>query len=149
MIRYGRASDFGWFVAREGQAWQLDSNPCEHARETGRTVGLETLRLEVPCQPSKIVGVGLNYRAHALEMKKPLPREPLLFLKPPSALLPTGAPIRLPLGYARTDFEGELGLVIGKRARNVTVDDALSHVFGYTIVNDVTVRDLQVKDVQY
>ncbi len=99
--------------------------------------------------PTKIVGVGLNYRAHAAEMGKPLPEEPLLFLKPPSALIGPGTPIVRPAGYARVDYEGELCIVIGKRATRVTRERALDHVRGYTILNDVTVRDLQKKDVQY
>jgi 2-keto-4-pentenoate hydratase/2-oxohepta-3-ene-1,7-dioic acid hydratase in catechol pathway len=99
--------------------------------------------------PSKIVGIGLNYRAHAAEMKKPLPDEPLLFLKPPSALIAPGQPIVRPSGYERVDYEGELAVVIGKRASRVPVERALDHVRGYTVLNDVTVRDLQKKDVQY
>jgi 2-keto-4-pentenoate hydratase/2-oxohepta-3-ene-1,7-dioic acid hydratase in catechol pathway len=99
--------------------------------------------------PSKVVGIGLNYRAHAEEMKKPLPDEPLLFLKPPSAIIGPDQAIVRPPGYARVDYEGELGVVIGKRARRVSVENALDFVAGYTCCNDVTVRDLQKKDVQY
>jgi len=102
-----------------------------------------------PCAPTKIVGVGLNYRAHALEMGKPLPSEPLLFLKPPSAVIGSGTPIVLPTGYERVDYEGELGVVIGRRARNVPVARALEYVDGLTCALDITVRDLQKRDVQY
>jgi 2-keto-4-pentenoate hydratase/2-oxohepta-3-ene-1,7-dioic acid hydratase in catechol pathway len=105
--------------------------------------------LPLPQTPTKIVGVGLNYRTHAAEMQKPLPAEPLLFLKPPSALIAPGAPIVRPAGYDRVDFEGELAVVIGKRARHVPPERALDHVRGYTCLNDVTVRDLQKRDVQY
>jgi len=100
-------------------------------------------------RPSKILGVGLNYRAHAAEMKKAIPDEPLFFLKPPSALVGTGEAVVRPRGYARVDYEGELGIVIGRRCRRVPRAQALEVIAGYTIVNDVTVRDLQVKDVQY
>ncbi len=99
--------------------------------------------------PSKIVGIGQNYRAHAAEMGKGIPTEPLMFLKPPSALLAPGQPIERPAGYARVDYEGELGVRIGRRARHVAIDDALAHVAGYLCVNDVTVRDLQAKDGQW
>lgn len=99
--------------------------------------------------PSKIVGIGQNYRAHALEMGKGVPTEPLMFLKPPSALLAPGAAIERPAGYARVDYEGELGVVIGRRARRVTAADALAFVDGYCCVNDVTVRDLQQRDGQW
>lgn len=104
-----------------------------------------TLRLA----PSKIVGIGQNYRAHAAEMGKGIPTEPLLFLKPSTALVPPDGIIERPDGYARVDYEGELGVVIGQRARHVTVDDALGYVDGYVCVNDVTVRDLQAKDGQW
>jgi 2-keto-4-pentenoate hydratase/2-oxohepta-3-ene-1,7-dioic acid hydratase in catechol pathway len=99
--------------------------------------------------PSKIVGIGLNYRAHAQEMGKGLPEEPLLFLKPPSAIIAGGEPIERPGGYDRVDYEGELGVVIAQRARRVPRERALDVVLGYCICNDVSVRDLQKKDVQY
>ena len=99
--------------------------------------------------PSKIIGIGQNYRAHALEMGKGLPEEPLMFLKPRSAMIADGAAIARPAGFERVDYEGELGVVIGKRAHRVSKADALSVVLGYTCVNDVTVRDLQKKDGQW
>ena len=99
--------------------------------------------------PSKIVGIGLNYRAHAAEMGKALPEEPLMFLKPPSAMIASGGSIERPPGYERVDFEGELGVVIGQRARRVPRERALDVVMGFTICNDVSVRELQKKDVQY
>jgi len=99
--------------------------------------------------PSKIIGIGVNYRKHAEEMGKGLPDEPLMFLKPRSALLPDGGSIERPHGFDRVDFEGELGVVIGTRARRVSEADALAHVMGYTIINDVTVRELQKKDGQW
>jgi 2-keto-4-pentenoate hydratase/2-oxohepta-3-ene-1,7-dioic acid hydratase in catechol pathway len=99
--------------------------------------------------PSKIVGIGQNYPAHAVEMGKGLPEEPLMFFKPPSALIEDGAAIERPSGYDRVDYEGELGVVIGKRARRVPREHALEFVAGFTCVNDVTVRDLQKKDGQW
>jgi 2-keto-4-pentenoate hydratase/2-oxohepta-3-ene-1,7-dioic acid hydratase in catechol pathway len=103
----------------------------------------------LPVRPSKIVCVGTNYRAHAVEMGKPLPDEPLLFMKPPSALIGPGEAIVRPRGYQRVDFEGELAVVIGRTARRVAREAALAHVAGFTCLNDVTVRDLQKKDVQF
>jgi len=99
--------------------------------------------------PSKIIGIGVNYRAHAVEMGKGLPEEPLMFLKPRSALIPDGAAIERPGGYDRVDYEGELGVVIGQRARRISRAQALDVVMGFTCVNDVTVRDLQKKDGQW
>lgn len=100
-------------------------------------------------QPSKIIGIGVNYRAHAKEMGKGLPDEPLMFLKPPSALILDGAPIWRPEGYERVDFEGELGVVIKQRTQRISREHALDAVLGFTCVNDVTVRDLQKKDGQW
>ncbi|MCG8418638.1 MAG: fumarylacetoacetate hydrolase family protein [Proteobacteria bacterium] len=99
--------------------------------------------------PSKILGIGRNYRAHAAEMNSSVPSEPLMFLKAPSALLPPGGDIVRPSGYRRVDYEGELGVVLGRSARRVTESRALEYVFGYTCINDVTVRDLQKKDNQW
>ena len=103
----------------------------------------------IDLHPTKIVCIGANYRAHVAEMGKQVPDEPVLFMKPPSALLPPGEPIVRPRGYQRVDFEGELALVIGRRARRVSAARALDHVLGLTAVNDVTVRDLQNKDGQW
>jgi 2-keto-4-pentenoate hydratase/2-oxohepta-3-ene-1,7-dioic acid hydratase in catechol pathway len=99
--------------------------------------------------PSKIVGVGTNYRAHAAEMGKPVPAEPLIFLKPTTAMSASGDRIVRPSGYQRVDFEGELAVVIGRKAHRVSPSAALDHVLGYACGNDVTVRDLQAKDGQW
>lgn len=104
---------------------------------------------EIDLVPSKIIGIGQNYRAHAAEMGKGIPEEPLMFLKPRSAMIPDGGQILRPSGYERVDYEGELGVVIGQRARRVSKAEALSFVMGFTCVNDVTVRDLQKKDGQW
>jgi len=99
--------------------------------------------------PSKIIGIGVNYRAHALEMGKGLPEEPLMFLKPLSSMIGNGEAIERPAGYTRVDYEGELGVVIGQRVRKIAKDRALDAVLGYTCINDMTVRDLQQKDGQW
>lgn len=106
-------------------------------------------RTMIDLHPSKIVCLGTNYRAHASEMGKEAPSEPLIFLKPPSALAAAGEPIVRPRGYARVDFEGELALVIARRARRVEAARAMDFVLGLSCLNDVTVRDLQVKDGQW
>src|SRR5580693_10094380 len=97
-------------------------------------------RLLPPCAPSKIVCVGRNYLEHARELGNEPPSEPLIFLKPPSSLIASGDAIVYPSLSQRVDFEGELGIVIGDRARNISREDALDYVLGYTIVNDVTAR---------
>jgi 2-keto-4-pentenoate hydratase/2-oxohepta-3-ene-1,7-dioic acid hydratase in catechol pathway len=115
----------------------------------GETFPLEDVTLLPPCQPSKIVCVGLNYVQHAQELKMPLPEEPILFLKPPSAILPPGGQIVYPPSSHQVDYEGELGVVIGKRCRDVPAEEAESYILGYTCFNDVTARDLQKKDGQW
>ena len=110
---------------------------------------LAALTVLAPVRPSKIVCVGLNYKDHAAEVKKALPAEPLLFLKPSTAVIDPGAAILLPPGVGRVDYEGELAVVIGRRARRVPAPRAWDYIFGLTCVNDVTARDLQNKESQY
>src|SRR3954468_3344829 len=111
--------------------------------------GLAGVTVLAPVRPSKIVCVGLNYKDHAGEVGKALPAEPLLFIKPQSAIIGPGEPIRLPPGVGRVDHEAELGLVIGKRAHRVPRARAWDYILGFTCVNDVTARDLQKKEAQY
>ena len=106
-------------------------------------------RLLPPCSPSKIVCVGRNYAEHAKEMGVEPPAEPTIFLKPPSSLIASGDDIVYPRLTKRLDFEGELGVVIAHRARNVKSADAAGYILGYTPVNDITARDLQRKDGQW
>jgi 2-keto-4-pentenoate hydratase/2-oxohepta-3-ene-1,7-dioic acid hydratase in catechol pathway len=106
-------------------------------------------RLLPPCAPSKIVCVGRNYADHAKEFNNPAPVEPLIFLKPPSSLIGSGDAIILPKASERVDYEGELGVVIGKRARHLKISDAPAYILGYTCVNDVSARDFQRKDAQW
>jgi 2-keto-4-pentenoate hydratase/2-oxohepta-3-ene-1,7-dioic acid hydratase in catechol pathway len=108
------------------------------------------MKILEPIRPSKIVCVGRNYREHAAELGNKMPEEPLLFLKAPSAIISSGEEIVLPGASQQVEHEGELGVVIGRVARNIASDeDPLSYVLGYTCVNDVTARDLQRKDVQF
>jgi 2-keto-4-pentenoate hydratase/2-oxohepta-3-ene-1,7-dioic acid hydratase in catechol pathway len=114
-----------------------------------RRAALSEVRLLAPCQPSKIVALGLNYRAHAAEVKTALPTEPLIFLKPPTTVIGPNDPIVYPAMSQRVDYEGELAIVIGRVARHVVEANALDYVLGYTCANDVTARDLQSRDGQW
>ena len=100
-------------------------------------------------RPSKIVCVGRNYALHAAELGNTVPREPLIFLKPPSSVIPSGAPVRVPPDAGRVDFEGEIGLVMGRSCRRVSESDAWSFVGAVVAANDVTARDLQRTDGQW
>ncbi|HIK14105.1 MAG TPA: fumarylacetoacetate hydrolase family protein [Leptolyngbyaceae cyanobacterium M33_DOE_097] len=127
----------------------LDAPPWLKGQPTERMLAPEGYRILAPCSPSKIVAVGRNYANHAAEMGSPLPEEPLLFLKPPTAIIPAEAEIHYPAMSAHVDYEGELALVIGDRCSHCTPEQAQTKIWGYTIANDVTARDLQRKDGQW
>ena len=117
---------------------------------TEEPISFSEVKLLAPVAPSKIVCVGRNYKEHAAELGNKIPDEPLLFLKAPSAIIASGDCIVRPPESRQVEHEGELGVVIGKRAGKLSEDeDPLSYVLGYTCVNDVTARDLQRKDVQF
>ncbi len=143
-------AQFGMFdrdVLLGSHAENIESVP--HAR-TDRAIDLSEVKMLAPVTPSKIVCVGRNYREHAAEMGNKIPDEPLLFLKAPSAVIGNGDCIVLPTASQQVEHEGELGVVIGKQAHQLSPDDdPLDYVLGYTCVNDVTARDLQRKDVQF
>jgi 2-keto-4-pentenoate hydratase/2-oxohepta-3-ene-1,7-dioic acid hydratase in catechol pathway len=116
---------------------------------TGDEVPFDDVRLLAPVLPSKVVCVGKNYAAHAAEFGMDVPDEPLLFLKPSTAVIGPHDPIRLLPISRRVDYEGELAVVIGRLARNVRTEDAAGFILGYTCANDVTLRDLQRSDDQW
>ena len=128
----------------------LAGDPFGAARDREQRLSFAEARLLAPATPSKIVAIGLNYKDHAAERGKPLPQEPLIFLKPASAVIGPGEAIRKPVWAGRVDHEAELGIVIGKLAFNLESPEAArDHIFGATCVNDVTARDLQERDVQF
>ncbi|MBK7153806.1 MAG: fumarylacetoacetate hydrolase family protein [Sandaracinaceae bacterium] len=134
---------------RELSVTLLDAPALSGGAPIGSSLTLPLAALRAPLAPGKIVCVGQNYRKHAAELGKPVPEEPLLFLKASSSVIGPGEPIRTPPESERVDHEGELGVVIGKRMVDVRAEDTLAHVFGYVGANDVTARDLQRKDVQF
>jgi 2-keto-4-pentenoate hydratase/2-oxohepta-3-ene-1,7-dioic acid hydratase in catechol pathway len=146
-------------AAGDGAAWAreegdrlrlLTGDPFAGTTDTAATVPRDSARLLAPAQPSKIVAIGLNYKDHAQERGKALPAEPLMFLKPPSAVIGPGETIRRPGWAGRVDHEAEMGIVIGKTARDLASPEAgAAHILGAVCVNDVTARDLQDKDVQF
>lgn len=115
----------------------------------GEIYNLQDVELLSPSSPSKIVCIGLNYTEHANELKMKLPDEPIIFLKPQSAVLDPEKEIIYPKSSSQVDYEGELGVVIGKRCKNVEAKDYAEYILGYTCFNDVTARDLQGKDGQW
>jgi len=148
---------YGEVVDRAGTLWierllaPFEEDPWTKLSDARfEPVPLETVKLLAPVVPSKIVCIGRNYREHAAELGNEVPKEPLLFLKAPSAAIAPGEAIRIPAQSQRVDFEGELAVVIGKRATKLGADeDVRPYIRGYTIVNDVTARDLQKSDGQW
>jgi 2-keto-4-pentenoate hydratase/2-oxohepta-3-ene-1,7-dioic acid hydratase in catechol pathway len=142
-------------VERDGALRLLDGDLFgryalgDRVAEGGAGVFAPAVQLLAPVAPSKIVAIGLNYKDHAAEQGKPLPREPMLFLKPSTAVIGPGEPIRLPPGVGRVDHEAEMGIVIGRRATSVKAADAGAYVLGVTCSNDVTARDMQNRGYQY
>ncbi|NPV92223.1 MAG: fumarylacetoacetate hydrolase family protein [Firmicutes bacterium] len=135
----------------EGQEIQLiEGTPWQKYSPARERIGIERAKLLAPCQPSKVVCVGLNYADHVQEFgDRPLPKEPVLFLKPSSSVIGPGAPIVYPAISRQVDHEAELAVVIKEETRLVSVKEAGRRILGYTCGNDVTARDLQRKDGQW
>ncbi len=151
MLRLYRITHEGaprYAAEREGRVRLVDGDIFDRFSE-GAEIPAEGLDLLAPVLPSKIVCVGLNYKDHAAEQHKELPEEPLIFIKPSTAVIGPGQAIEAPAWAGRVDHEAELGLVIGKLARNVPAGKAHQHILGLIAVNDVTARELQNKDGQY
>jgi len=153
-------SQFVRYMAADGPVWgrlfgetiqALDGVPYMNGKPTGSVVDPKDVRLLAPVVPSKIICVGLNYALHVKESQSAtkIPEEPVLFMKPPTAVIGPGENIVYPPSSSRVDYEAELAVVIGRTARNITIEDAVSYIWGYTCANDVTARDLQKKDGQW
>lgn len=127
----------------------LDAPPWLKGQLTEQELAPDSYHILAPCAPSKIIAIGKNYQKHAAEMGGELPQEPLLFLKPPTTIIADHGTIHYPPQSERVDYEGELALIIGDRCANCTPDEARTKIWGYTIANDVTARDLQKKDGQW
>lgn len=150
LYRVRQHDDMFYAVERDGTLRRISGAPFG-GYSVGEPVagGLSGVTILPPVVPTKIVCVGLNYEDHAAETGNVLPADPLIFIKPASAVIGPGDPIRLPEGVGRVDHEAELGVVIGRRAHRVRRAQAWDVILGLICVNDVTARDLQHKDVQY
>lgn len=141
------APAYGWIYGE--QVGLIDGTPFGEYRRMEAGIDLAAIQLLPPTVPSKIICVGRNYIDHAKEHGVEVPEVPMLFLKPPSALLATRQPILLPPQSSQVEHEAELAVVIGRRGRWIAPNDARDYIFGYTIANDVTARDLQRRDGQW
>jgi 2-keto-4-pentenoate hydratase/2-oxohepta-3-ene-1,7-dioic acid hydratase in catechol pathway len=154
-VRYARLTLLGLptFIALgpSGPARVLSAAPWAGGTPTGQELPEPTLASawSCPVEPSKIIGIGRNYKKHAKELGNEVPEEPLMFFKPPSSLVGPGGTVVLPPESTRVDHEGELVVVIGRRVRRASRAEAESAIFGYSIACDVTARDLQTKDKQW
>jgi 2-keto-4-pentenoate hydratase/2-oxohepta-3-ene-1,7-dioic acid hydratase in catechol pathway len=127
----------------------LNAPPWLHGLACDLILEPDSYRILAPCAPSKIVAVGKNYVDHAAEMGTEVPPEPLIFLKPPTSIIATKGEVKYPPQSRRVDYEGELALVIGEITVDCTPEEAQTKIWGYTIANDVTARDLQQRDDQW
>lgn len=149
-IRYTVGEDkprYGWVF--QDKVGPIDGEPFGEYRRLEAGMPIERVRLLAPVMPGKIIAVGRNYAEHAKERGVDVPEIPLTFLKPPTSAIGPGETILLPPQSQRVDHEAELAVVIGKPGRWIQPEDAMGHILGYTIANDVTARDLQQKDGQW
>lgn len=137
------------YAVEENSQWRLVEGDIFGSFTAGASIPSSGHRVLAPVMPSKIVCVGLNYKDHAAEQNKPLPAEPLIFIKPSTSVIGPGETIVLPPGAGRVDHEAEAAVVIGRRATRVAASDAHQYVLGITCINDVTARELQNKNVGY
>ncbi|MFH1646233.1 MAG: fumarylacetoacetate hydrolase family protein [Chloroflexota bacterium] len=149
IVRFAIDGETGYGVLDGESVICLAGHPCSDLKTTGRVFSLADVKLLAPCTPTKIVAVGVNYRSHGEEMSHRLPAEPLLFIKPSTAVIGPEDDIVYPASSERVDYEGELAVVIKTRARQVAEKDAPDYILGYACFNDVTARDLQAKDKQW
>lgn len=150
IVRYqtnGEAVKYGWML--DDKVGEIQGDIFGEYRRREAKIPVGELKLAAPCVPSKILCVGRNYVEHAKELGNEVPKVPLIFLKPPSSIISNGEHIVLPPQSSQVEHEAELVVVIGKRGRNITIENAKEYVFGYTIGNDITARDLQKTDGQW
>jgi 2-keto-4-pentenoate hydratase/2-oxohepta-3-ene-1,7-dioic acid hydratase in catechol pathway len=147
-VKYGALVD-NFISGITGNPFSITNSSRQSLKFDHNSYLMSEVKLLAPCQPTKIVAVGLNYHSHATEVKLSVPTVPLIFLKPSTAVIGPDETIILPPTQGRVDYEGELGVVIGKRAKNVHRDEAKNYVFGYTCVNDVSERHIQKADGQW
>jgi len=148
-LRYIYNNNPHYGILEGNRVFELTGEPFDGPLKTGRDVSLSEVKLLSPCTPSKIICIGLNYRDHAEETNTPLPKSPVVFLKPPSSVIGPLDDIIYPKMSQRVDYEAELAVVIKKKAKDVPVSDAMDYVLGFTCANDVTARDLQPSDGQW
>ena len=148
IVRYSIGSKTEYGILDGEQIQVIDGKPYSEIKKLNQFHKLSEVKLLAPCEPSKVVAIGLNYYSHCKETNNPVPTEPMMFYKPSSSVIGPEEKIQNP-GCDRLDWESEFGVVIKAQAKKVSEKDALNYVLGYTCFNDVTARDWQAKDSQW
>ncbi len=149
VVRYRYIDSVGYGLLKGHDVFQILGDVFGEFRDGPRVGGVEEVTLLAPVVPGKIVAVGLNYRDHVEEVGLKIPEEPLIFLKPSTAVIGSGESIRYPRMSSQVDYEGELGVIIKRKTKGVSSEEAGRCIFGYVCFNDVTARDLQNSDLQW
>lgn len=149
LARYSKDGVENFGIVENGMVFPAKGTLFEGLSPAGSPVPLADVKLLAPCKPQKAVCIGLNYRDHANELNLAIPASPVVFIKPSTSVTDPGANIEYPAMSSRVDYEGELVVVIGRKAKNIKEADATDYILGYTCGNDVTARDLQPKDGQW
>jgi len=147
--RFQKGDEIFYAKVVDGEIFRLRGDVFGSPSFEKKATSFKGLRTLTPVAPSKIIAVGLNYADHARESNKPLPKEPLFWLKATTSLLPDGGKIEIPFATHRTDFEAELAVVIGRRVRNVTPAAAARYILGYTAAQDISDRTIQNGESQW
>jgi 2-keto-4-pentenoate hydratase/2-oxohepta-3-ene-1,7-dioic acid hydratase in catechol pathway len=149
IVRFTTDGSAKYGVLKDDIVQAIEGKPYRGIKLTGSEYKLDKVKLLAPCEPTKIISMGLNYYSHAKELKMTVPNSPLTFLKPPTAVIGPEENIIYPAVSTRVDYEGELAVIIKKSAWRVDASKAMDYVFGYSCFDDVTARDLQSKDKQW
>ncbi|MBI5799216.1 MAG: fumarylacetoacetate hydrolase family protein [Verrucomicrobia bacterium] len=147
--RFQKGDEIFYAKVVDGELFRLHGDVFGSPSFDKKPLSVKGIKTLIPVQPSKVIAVGLNYADHARESGKPLPKEPLFWLKAPTSLIPDGAKVEIPFPNHRTDFEAELAIVIGRRVRNVTPAAAARYIFGYTAAEDISDRTIQNSESQW
>lgn len=154
-VRFSHNGEVRYGVLKEDKISVLEGDLFGDRKETGEELPLDAVKLLAPCQPSKIMCAGTNYMSHIIECREKMnqdvtvPDHPLIFSKGPNTVADPSQDIIYPTGVNRVDFEGELGVVIGKKCKKATRENAMDYVLGFTCINDVSARDMQWNDGQW
>ena len=148
-IRFKKDKDINYGILKDSEVIKITGDIFGDYSVTDTVYSLNSIRFLTPCVPSKVVAVGLNYRDHIEEFGHSIPKEPVIFLKPATAVIGHDDKIILPSMSNQVDYEAELAVVVKKKAKNISVEDAKDYILGYTCLNDVTARDLQKSDGQW